>query len=147
MNSQQSRRNRGISSKSILRDFLNNINDNMIYLLPYNNNAQVLAAHARNDMRVQKLTGKDLMKRNVKREANRLHIHSRYIIDLATNHIWKSCDSHQRQQFTDLANNVNNIIQNHIDNADTIDRISRMVTPQVTNNIYQDNFFNGTSFY
>jgi len=147
MDAQQSRRTRNVSIKSTLSDFLNNINYNQIFLLPCNNNAQVLAAQARNDMRVQKLTGQGLLKRNVEYEANRLHISNLYTIHLATDGIWKSCGSLQRQLFTNLANDANNINRNHMVNADTIDRISRMVTPQVTNNIYQDNFFNGTSFY
>src|SRR6266498_424896 len=113
------RQSRNISEpiRSALNNFLNHINYDNIYILPYNNNAQILAVLSRriSGRRVQRLTGKFLMKRNVGREARRLQVHSRYIINLATDYIWNlhSIPS-QRQQFTNLANNANNINQNRV---------------------------------
>jgi hypothetical protein len=53
-----------------------------------------------------------------------------------------------------MANNANNINRNinHIsrirvlNNVDTLYRIVRINTPQITNNSLQDSFFNGTTF-
>src|SRR5437868_852809 len=85
-----------ISIRSVLNNFLDRINYNNIYQLPYNNNAQILATQARNGRRVQELTGKNLIKRNVGREANRLRLHNRYLINLATDYIWLHSTSTQR---------------------------------------------------
>lgn len=45
------------------------------------------------------------------------------------------------------ANNASNISNVRlIDNSDTIDRIAQLTTPQITNNSFGNNLFNGTSF-
>jgi hypothetical protein len=50
------------------------------------------------------------------------------------------------------ANNVNNINRNRIarirliNNTNTLDRISRIVVPQITDNPFEQTFFNGTNF-
>lgn len=50
------------------------------------------------------------------------------------------------------ANDINNVIPIHasriysINNADTIDRIARIIVPQITNNPFENDFFNGTRF-
>jgi hypothetical protein len=46
------------------------------------------------------------------------------------------------------ANDINNEIPIHasINNADTIDRIARIIVPQITNNPFENDFFNGTRF-
>jgi hypothetical protein len=45
-------------------------------------------------------------------------------------------------------NNANNIYQTRvsIDNSNTIDRITRLTTSQITKNSFENDFFNGTSF-
>src|SRR5436190_69728 len=96
-------------------NFLDHINYNNVYLLPCNNNARVLAAQTRNGRRVQRLTGKGLMKRNVEREARRLQLYNRYIINLAIDQIWNlRSTSSQRNQFISLANSSNNLNQNRV---------------------------------
>src|SRR5688572_16367158 len=100
------------SVRSILNNLLNQINYENVYQLPYNNNAQILAVLSRRraSRRIQRLTGRILMRKNVEREALRLQIHNRYIINLATDYIWNSHSTpSQRHQFTNLANNANNI--------------------------------------
>ncbi|RIA90343.1 hypothetical protein C1645_823475 [Glomus cerebriforme] len=135
-----------------LNSFLNRINYNNIYLLPYNNNAHILAVQSRRvSRRSQRLTGKILMKRNVEHEAHRLQVHNRYLINLATDYIWNVRSStSQRNRFTNLANNANNLSQNQvsrINNTNTLDRIARITTPQQTiNNSFESAFFNGTKF-
>jgi hypothetical protein len=42
------------------------------------------------------------------------------------------------------ANNRNNV--RFIDNSDTIGRIARLTTSQITNNLFENNLLNGTSF-
>jgi hypothetical protein len=44
------------------------------------------------------------------------------------------------------ANNANNSIH-LVNNANNIDRITRIITPQVTNNQFIKEFFNGANFY
>src|SRR5688572_24902437 len=111
MYSQQIRRNHNVSVRSILNDFLARINYNRIYL-PYNSNAQIIAAHMRSGKIIQEPTGMDLMEQNVRREANRLNLRSQHIIRLATNRIWNFSTIFQKDQFTTLANDVNDINQN-----------------------------------
>ena len=41
--------------------------------------------------------------------------------------------------------NRNHLLQIN-NNSDTIDRISQIITPQVTNNSFVNDFFNGASF-
>ncbi|CAI2183163.1 17223_t:CDS:1 [Funneliformis geosporum] len=137
-----------VQHKTVLNDFLNRINYNNIYLFPYNNNAQIFAALARNGRRFQRLTGKGLMKRNIIREANRLRIRRQHIINLATNKIWNMVlTTSQRNRFNSLAENVNHINRTMNDaKNNTLDRITQITMPQATNNLYENNFFNGTNF-
>jgi len=138
--------------RSILNDLLIHINYNRIYL-PYNDDIQILAAKARND-EIQNLTAVDLMKWNIKREANLLNIYNQLIINMATDHIWNFSTNSQRDQLVTLANNVNQINQNHalllriVNNEDTLDRINQLTEPQVANNNEFEYMyiFNGTSF-
>jgi len=148
-------------AQSKLNIFLNLIDYRNVHQLPYNNNAQTLAATIRNSSK--RLTGKGLVKENIKREANRLQLHRtfrlrnrrithrlrrlynrlsiQHIINLATNNVWKRLTSDQRNQFINLANNANNIrFTNHLS---TVDQIARLTTPQITNNPLEDDFFNG----
>jgi hypothetical protein len=155
-----------MSVQSKLNIFLNLIDYRNIYQLPHNNNAQVLAATIRD----KRLTGKGLIKQNIEREADRLHLHrtyrlqnymtrrlqlsqtrrlrlysrlfSQHIINLATTYIWRRrLTSTQRNQFINLANNANHIrFANYLS---TIDRIARLTTPQITNDPLENDFFNG----
>ncbi|GES95335.1 hypothetical protein GLOIN_2v1773585 [Rhizophagus clarus] len=88
------------------------------------------------------LIGKDLMRRNVEDEVHRLQFNDE-IIDPITNEIWNShLTARQKRTFVRLANNIN-IIRN----SDNVDRISRINTPQITKNDFENDFFNGTNFY
>ncbi|GBB93539.1 hypothetical protein RclHR1_21900001 [Rhizophagus clarus] len=133
-------------TKSLLNRFLDRVIYSNIYKL---GNAQLLATQTKN----LKITGKDLIKKNVENEVNRLQLYDQYLIIKATDYIW---DSHstpsQKESFENLANNVNviiNINQNRnssINNSDTIDRITRITIPQIINdhNSFENYFFNGT---
>ncbi|GBB87510.1 hypothetical protein RclHR1_00140014 [Rhizophagus clarus] len=147
MYSQQYKKTSNISIQTTLNDFLNRANYDIIHQLPYNNNPQALAAKVRIGKRFQRLTGMNLMKRNVKQEAQRLQLHNQYLINLATNKIWNlKTTRSQRQQFVNLANNANNINHNMMRHNETLNRIAQINVPQVTNNQFGDNFFNGTNF-
>ncbi|CAG8663584.1 24_t:CDS:1 [Funneliformis mosseae] len=144
MSSQRNRRNQN----AILNDFLSRINYLRIYP-PYNSNAQILAAQTRNCRSIPRITGIHLMKRNIKREANRLHVYCRHIIDLTTNHVWNFSTAHQREQFTMLANDINNINRNRVlllSNAETVNRMFQITIPQATSSEFDNAFFNGSSF-
>jgi hypothetical protein len=88
------------------------------------------------------------LKWNVILEAQRLGI-DKPIIHLATKLIWNlKLSITQRNQFTTLANNANEINNNVllVNNTDTINRIIQIDSPQETNNPFELNFFNGTKF-
>src|SRR5439155_1200631 len=75
------------------------------------------------------------------------------LINLATDDIWNlRSTSSQRNRFINLANNANNINQSRvsrgrlINNNNTLVRIARIAMPQITNNPFENNFFNGTNF-
>jgi hypothetical protein len=106
----------------------------------------MLAFHARDVRNGQRLTGKDLIKQNIEREAHRLHLYSQHIIDLAIEEIWNlRITPSQKNQFINLANNANIINQSRvsrthlINNTSTIDQIVRIAT----NNPFENDFFNG----
>jgi hypothetical protein len=129
---------RTTSTRSILNDFLIHINYHNVCQFSYNNNDAAAYGRYRHS-----LTGKCLMKRNIIREAYRLQIHDQRIINLATNIIWNfRLTTSQKDHFTILANNIR---VSRINNTDIINRILQM-TPQVTNNPFEDNFFNGVNF-
>ncbi|CAG8498298.1 6027_t:CDS:1 [Funneliformis caledonium] len=94
----------------------------------------------------RRMTGKKLLKRNVIREANRLQIIQRHIINLATDHYWQLLPIFQRNKFTTLANRVNSMNPNYTVHRDTLYRISQIPERQETNNEFEDMFFHGTSF-
>ncbi|CAG8559209.1 3460_t:CDS:1 [Funneliformis mosseae] len=129
------------------------MNLNNLLIPPHHNNAaQLLAAQVRNG-RIRILTGMDLLKQNIKYEANRLHVYGRYIIDLATNRIWHHhLSTFQRQQFITLANSLNGINRRRAsqlrmtNNVDTLNRISQITLPQAITSTFENNFFNGINF-
>src|SRR5438046_7808507 len=89
--------------------FLERMNYDNICQLPYGNDANKLAVHAR---RARRLTGKILVKGNIKREAHRLQIDIQNI-NLIVNRIWNHhLTPIQQEEFTTLANNANIISQN-----------------------------------
>lgn len=151
MYTQRYRYHYNVSIQTARNNFLDRINYNNVHLLPCNNNVRVLAAQARNGRRVQRLTGKGLMKRNVEREARRLRLYNRYIINLSTDQIWNlRSTSTQRSQFINLANAANMINQtrvSQINNANTLRRISQLTIPQITNNPFANNLFGGTTSF
>jgi hypothetical protein len=142
-----SKQHKKTTNVSILNDFLNRVDYSIIHQLPYNNNPHELAARTRIGKRIQRLTGMNLLKRNVNLEAQRLQLHNQYLINLATNKIWSlKFTRSQRQQFINLANNANNINQNMTRNNTNLNRIVQINIPQIINNQFEDNFFNGTNF-
>ena len=60
--------------------------------------------------------------------------------------------NYKRTRFIKISNHANNKCQpgvsriRLIDNSNTIDRIARITTPQITNNSFESSIFNGTSF-
>ena len=84
---------------------------------------------------MQTLTGKDLMKQNVKREAHRLQLYNTCIIGLATDQIWRRLKP-QKRKFKKLANHANNI-----------HTIVQMSAQQITRNPLANEFFNGTTSF
>ncbi|GES95330.1 hypothetical protein GLOIN_2v1782020 [Rhizophagus clarus] len=103
---------------------------------------QKLANEVRNGTISQTFTGKELFKQSLEYEL-RLN-NPRDIIDINSemNEIWNSrlTDS-QKKPFMRLADRINSVR-----NSDTIDRISRINTPQITKTAFEDFFFNGTDF-
>jgi hypothetical protein len=137
-----------LNMKLQLNDFIQDVNNNNIYLLLC---PRRLAARARRGERIQTLNGKDLMKRNVKREAKRLGLPS-HLIDSAVEKIWYSRSSYlARRNFKNLAAKANKINQKRrymvrVDNNDTIIRVTRFDNPlEKTNNQIVDEFYGGTS--
>jgi len=149
-------RNLSEFTQSALNDFLNLINYNNIYKLPCDNNAQILAIQSRyGGRRIRRLTGKYLMRRNVGREAHRLQIYNRYLINLAADQIWNSRSTlSQRNRFINLANNANSLNQSRVarvrrinspSTSNTLDRIIQNTAPE-TNSSFENNILNGTNF-
>ncbi|CAG8436675.1 16510_t:CDS:2 [Funneliformis caledonium] len=109
----------------------------MIFLNYNNIYAQVLVVLARNGRR---FPGKGLLKRNIKRR--------RYIIYISTNQIWNRISA-QRNTLAENSNLINQDLMTRMTNNNNntlLDRISQITIPQETNNTFEDNFFNGTSF-
>ncbi|CAG8535583.1 9461_t:CDS:1 [Funneliformis mosseae] len=133
-----------VSIRSKLNTFLRQINYANISTPSRNDCA--LAAQSRNEF--QRLTGKQLMRQSVKREAHRLQIYDRYLIKLATDHIWNLTSTiSQRVRFTNQANymNQNRVSRVRSNNPSTLDLIAKITLPQVSNNPFEQNFFNGTT--
>lgn len=124
-------------SRSTLNNFLKQINRKMICSPPHNNNAKAIADQASNGTSFQMLSGKDLLKQNVEREAHRLKLpYNTFIIDSATNKFWSRLTRYKKRQFENLAilaNNINIIIQ--------------IPEQQITDNPLENDFFNGTKFH
>ncbi|CAB4428387.1 unnamed protein product [Rhizophagus irregularis] len=67
----------------------------------------------------------------------------------------RNCGQRGTLRLINVANNINNVNINRnrvaqirpINNSNTIDRIVRITTPQITNNSIEYDFFNGTSFH
>src|SRR4051812_9002975 len=99
-------------TQTILNTFLDDINYNNVNSLPCNNDPRLLASRSRRGRRIQMLTGKNIMKRNVFREAYRLNIRNRYLINLAVDTIWNlRLTPFQRGRFIILATSANIINQ------------------------------------
>ena len=120
-----------------MESFLAQIDFEKVYSLPNNDYFQRFRSQPR-------LTGKDLIKRNIEHEARRLGLnHQQDIIRSTTDKIWDShLEPFQRKKFNNFADNINKIR-----NYDTIDLIVRINIPQITNNPLENDFFNGTKFH
>ncbi|CAG8466229.1 7878_t:CDS:1 [Funneliformis mosseae] len=117
--------------------YIHSISIQMIFLNYNNIYAQVLVVLARNGRR---FPGKGLLKRNIKRR--------RYMIYISTNQIWNRISA-QRNTLAENANLINQDLMTRMTNNNNntlLDRISQITIPQETNNTFEDNFFNGTSF-
>ncbi|CAG8569614.1 9482_t:CDS:2 [Funneliformis caledonium] len=115
-----------VSIRSKLNTFLRQINYANISTPSRNDCA--LAAQSRNEF--QRLTGK------------------LYLIKLATDHIWNLTSTiSQRVRFTNQANymNQNRVSRVRSNNPSTLDLIAKITLPQVSNNPFEQNFFNGTT--
>ncbi|CAG8436667.1 16508_t:CDS:1 [Funneliformis caledonium] len=149
MNPHRIIRNPNVSVRSIVYDFLDRIDYNILNQPPCNGNANVLAAYARGDSLIQVLTGKGLFRQNLEKEARRLRIRNRLVIKTATEKIWNlHLTSLQRDRFERLANDANNFNQNGMRffTENTQDRIAGITIVQTTNNQLVDNFYNGMVF-
>jgi hypothetical protein len=147
MNSQRIRRiiiTRRVFVPPSLSNFLNRANFNRILQL---HSVQTLTDRSRGGGR---LAGIDIVNRNVEREAYRLQIYNRCLINLTTNLIWDFLSPSQRNRFIRLANRVNQqnrMLRIHsIDNTDTLGRIARINNQQITSNYFEQSFFGGTNF-
>jgi hypothetical protein len=127
-----------------LQDFLVHMDNNRICKL---HSPSKVAAEARRDRKIQFLTDMYLFEQNVKSEISRLSMH----VDLTTvnqivNHIWNNrLTPTQRERFTTLANDANNINQNSARaNEDSFIRMIRNDVEQVTSSPFEDALFGGT---
>jgi hypothetical protein len=126
-----------------MNNFLNHIDHNNVFsFLNINEQAQILANEARNGTLSQRLTGKELLKRSLECEL-RSDNHDIIDIDSITNEIWNSrLTTSQKKELASIADNVNKFR-----NANTIERITRINTPQITKTDFEESFFNGKSFH
>ncbi|RIA98059.1 hypothetical protein C1645_801448 [Glomus cerebriforme] len=117
--------------------------------VPYDNDPLLVAARAR-ELNIHFLDGMGLMKLSVEDIAQKSKINDQQMIDSTTKYIWYSyIKSSQKEEFKTLASKANEINYNKRQiNADNLDRICRINTPQITNDPIMDNFFQGTNnFY
>ncbi|CAG8585876.1 16518_t:CDS:1 [Funneliformis mosseae] len=128
---------------------LTNIDIDAVQNLPFNNDAQSVAAFARN-RRIQRIiTGRSLMERNVKREVTRiLRSQNRYLTSIITLRLWRNCPNLRRQEFIRLAHAANSI-----NRAMLPPRMmgfgNLMVSiniPQETRTEFESNLFHGVEF-
>ncbi|RIA98060.1 hypothetical protein C1645_813292 [Glomus cerebriforme] len=137
---------------------MNNYNNYQNYLLdcidydsvsklPYDNNPQLVADQSRS-LNIRFLSGMSLLRRNIKEFAQTLPIHDRTMVNLTTEYIWYFyLTPSQKKEFTTLADKANKINYDKIQiNADNINRIYRLNTPQITNDPVVNNFYNGSNF-
>jgi hypothetical protein len=124
--------------------FLNHLDhDNILSFLNTNEQAHKLANKARDGTISQILTGKELLKQclecKLRSDTNQCDIID---IDSVTNEIWDTrLKTSQKRLFASLAENVNKAR-----NANTIELIARINTPQIAETVSQNSFFNGTKF-
>lgn len=126
-------------------NLLNLINEYNVRRLPYND-ANDLATQFRNDTIFTSITGEDLLRRNMEHEAHLNNQHDQHIINLATDVFWNTRLSHlQRNQFTNLANDVNVINEIHFQASnDAHIRMSQLYNHQQG---HDNDILNGIRFY
>jgi len=137
-----------------VKDFVECLVLDNISRLPCNNDAQSLARQSRQGRRTpRRLKAKNLFKRNVRSEANRLNLFNQYLINSSVNELWYfHLTPAQRDQFIDLARRANDINETYfpprvrLNNSEIIDRIARITTIQITEDSSNNNFYNGTTF-
>ncbi|CAG8627218.1 3422_t:CDS:1 [Funneliformis mosseae] len=134
-------------TQTILNTFLDDINYNNVNSLPCNNDPRLLASRSRRGRRIQMLTGKILMKRNVFREAYRLNIRNRYLINLAVDTIWNlRLTPYQRGRFIILATSANIINQFTVSRTRLIHNPNTQITTHRDTNELEQSIFNGINF-
>ncbi|CAG8631347.1 uncharacterized protein OCT59_004562 [Rhizophagus irregularis] len=121
------------------------INEKNIRRLPYND-AKDLATQMRNDTIFTSITGKEILKQNMKYESHLNNQYDQPIIDLATDVFWNTRLSNlQRNQFTNLANDANVINEIHFQASnDAHFRMSQLYNHQQGTD---NDIFNGIRFY
>lgn len=129
-----------------LRCFLKYLNYEEIPLLPFENDPEKAATHVRLFTEINILTGKDVFKWNIEKEAKRLRVYNKRLIDSVTDIVWQSKITHsQKQRFESLSNGANNInLKMRQAVEDTRNSISQINVTQVTNSTLSDDFYNGT---
>ncbi|GBC00146.1 hypothetical protein RclHR1_03760010 [Rhizophagus clarus] len=128
-----------------LKNFLKYLNYDEIHSIPFENDPNKVAIHVRLFTTNNILTGKDIFKWNIEKEARRLQVNNKHLIDSATDIVWRSTITlSQRQQFESLSNNANIINRNIRQNVEDIHySVSQINVTQATDSALADNFYNG----
>ena len=122
--------------------------EDIITLVP--SSATVLAAYAMSEIIPRLLTGKDVIRPKMEREAHKNQIYEKFIINSATEKVWQfHLSDLQRDRFETLANSANEINRNRtrFTEDSMLERMTRIDGPQITNDSFVDNILNGTSFH
>ncbi|PKC15042.1 hypothetical protein RhiirA5_494887 [Rhizophagus irregularis] len=146
INSAQVIRNNSIYQYE-LKNFLKYLNNDIISLIPFENDPKKVATHVRLFTEINILTGKEVFKWNIEEEAKRLQVHNKRLIDSVTDIVWQSrITCSQKQRFESLSNGANDINQKMRQAVeDTRNSISQINVTQETDLILPDYFYNGTT--
>jgi hypothetical protein len=129
-----------------LRSFIRYLNYDVINILPFRGDSNKVATYVRLSTTINILTGKDIFKWNIEKEAQKLRVRNKQIIDSATDIIWRSRITRpQKQRFESLSNGANIINRNMRQVVeDTHNSISNISVTQQTDTPLFDYFYNGT---
>ncbi|CAI2162615.1 7085_t:CDS:1 [Funneliformis geosporum] len=139
-----------VSQEQDIQNVLINLDDEAVQTPPFNNDPQTVANYAR-IRRIQRITGRFLMERNIEREVTRiLQSRNRYLTNLITQRTWRNCTTSRRQGFTTLARAANRINRTRLHPTVTTgfgDLMSLINNHQVTRTELESNLYNGGPFY